>query len=708
MHNNNAPLQCFLYAACFSITGSALALDALSEQELSGVSGRDGVVLNLQSDAADFTKGIEASQVAWMTDIGTVDENTLYLDDIKIVPIGSNGAAATAPLNVSLSIDAFTNTNTGNPGVGLDLFWDKMRVSTGALYMADDTSSTMGQTAFDSSGRVILIGDGGLLNSGSNNASLLLNLGGVDASDPMPSNWSISDPSQFYYRQSNAGTPEIALDNLGFLLNMRQGTVGVDNDGLIVESAPGSRVDFNLTFDLLFDGAGGSPFAINSSDLPVLHFGWRGGWENMFFQLGPKGSWAGGSHSQGITASLGFDFADDYQVILGEAAGSKAYIELSDPESLPGSGLGSAGNSGKDFQIGYLTLDPIHAGRGPGSICFGANTGVFGSDGGTGCSSGGGAPIPAQSINVAAANNAFAFLARDWRLRGYSSKVVYRDETSGDVIDENWALIYTFGDLDGNIYYYPQAGGGLKMDAVVALQTFGTTDQERWENGSHFMIGDTDKNLAIGLVGADLLFAANDLSVSLESGGLQLDSPQARFQIRGMLGGGDIPNMNVPQGMTYVDYNIESDRFVFNLSPAPLGESYLGYSGFLSLTNLNVANFSNEDGGAHGSDDGTYISLAEPSLDRLAVDFRLANLTGDIQIQNGQLDLRTSAETEHGRPELRISHTLKLGQAATQPNGSAGDVLQVGRVEFGNRDLGSMVIPSGQINAALILKEQRQ
>jgi hypothetical protein len=285
--------------------------------------------------------------------------------------------------------------------------------------------------------------------------------------------------------------------------------------------------------------------------------------------------------------------------------------------------------------------------------------------------------------------------------------VVYRDEVNGDVIDENWALIYTFGDLDGNIYAYPQAGGGLKMDFAVALQTFGATDQERWENGSHFMIGDTDKNLAIGLVGADVLFAANDMAVSLKSGGLNLDSPQARFQLRGMLGGGDIPNMDVPQGMAYVDFNLESDRFVFNLSPAPFGESYLGYSGFLSLTNLNVTNFSNEDGGAHDGDDGTYISLAEPNLDRLAVDFRLANLTGDIQIQNGQLDLRTSTETDHGRPELRISHTLKLGQTATQPNGSAGDVLQVGRVEFGNRDLGSLVIPSGQINAALILKEQR-
>ncbi|MZR61834.1 hypothetical protein [Alcanivorax sp. DP30] len=693
----------------FLIAGQVVAMDSLSEHELSAVSGRDGVTINLQSDSSDLSNGIEISQISWATDQSSVvDSNTLFVDQIDIVPVGPLGGVATSPLDISVAIDAFTNTNSGRPSLAIDLFWERMRVSTGAIYMADDTSATFGRAAFDSNGRFVLKGDGGILNSTATDAGLLINLGSVDASDPAPSNWTINSPSQFYYAQNNiAGSSELVLDNLGFLFNMQQGAVGVDSDGIIVRSAPGSRTDFHLTFDILYDQSGSSPFEVTAEDLPVLHFGWRGGWENLLFQLQGKGAWPSEVHNQGLTASLGFDFADDYQVILGEAAGSKAYIELSAPESLLGSGLGSTSYSGKDFQIGYLTLDTLHASRGPGGICFGANTGDFGVNGAIGCVSGSGVVAAPEQVNIAPEDNAFALIARDWRLRGYSSEVVYRDEANGDVIDENWALIYTFGDLDANIYSYPQFGGGLYIDVVAALQTFGATDQERWQNGSHFMIGDTDNNLAIGLVGADLLFAANNMQVGLGNSGLSLDSPQARFQIRGMLGGGDIPNMAVPQSMAYVDINLESDRFVFGLEPAPLGQSYLGYSAFLSLTDLNVNNFSNQQGGAHGSDDGSYISLAEPSLDRLAVDFRLADLSGDIEIDNGMLDLRTSSETDHGRPELRISHTLKLGGAAVQPAGAAGDVFKVGRVEFGNRELGSIVVPAGQMNAALILKEQR-
>lgn len=683
------------------------ALEILSEGELSDVSGRDGLSFNLQSQA-----GITIEQLHWQIDENTAFENDLYVNDIAFVPIGMNGAATTDPLDVNLSVDAFTHPVSGNPGLGLDLSWQRMRYQMESLSMSDSPTASFGQLALDGPGRLQLAADGGIFNVNGSEALLLLDIGNVDTSSPNASDWTAQNPAQLYYRQGAAGSPELTLDNLGFHFSMPRGTVGIDTDGLLVESAPGSRVDFNLTFDLLYDAQGSSPFAYSAAhDLASLFYGWRGGWQDMLFRLDTRGSWPGGANNfvptQGVTASLGLNFASDFSVVIGEAAGNRAYVEFSNPVSLPGTGLGTSTIADRDFQLGSVTLDPIHAGQGPGGICFGNNTNTIGA--GSACGSVAAVnpdSIPLQFLNVAPQDNALALLARDWRLRAYPQTVIYRDEVLNETINEGWALIYTLGDLDGNIYLYPQSGGGLTLDSVIAIQTYGMTDQERWQNGTHFMIGDTDKNLAIGLMGADLLFATDDANVTLENTGLRLDTNKARFQLRGMFGGGDIPNLNTAQKIAYADLNLESDRLVFNLSPAPAGESYLGYSGFVSLANLNESGFSNDQGGDHNHDDGSYFSLAEPGFDRLDVDFRLADISGDIELINGKVDLRNSIETGNGAPELRISHTIKLGQAATLPGGGTGDIFQVGRVEFGGQDLGSMVIPSGQINAALTLKQQ--
>lgn len=692
------------------MSSNVLAMETLSDQEMGTVSGQDGVTLRYQgpdpdTNPAGENDGIAVDQLRITLDKGDATyENQVFSDNLKLVPIGPDGADPTEPLDIALAVDAYTHADTGNPGLALDLTWNRMRAQLNNLYMSDDTGASMGQLALDAPGRLLLLGDGGLFNTASNQARAMLNVGDMDFSDPSPSNWVINDPGQLYYRQSGAGSPELMLDNLGFLFNMREGVMGIDNSGILLESAPGTRTDFNLTFDLRYDGGGASPFQRTADDQPVIFFGWRGGWLDTRAHLSTQGIWdSAGNHSAGITASGGFNFANDYQVVLGEAGGDRGYIEFAQPISLAG--------ASKDFEIGSLTLDAVHANQGVGGICFGANTNSFGSDGSSGCT----ASIsqkPAQFLDIPAKDNAMALALRDGRLNAYSSQVVYRDDNS-TTIDENWALIYTFGDVDGNIYLYPQTpqtGGGLVGDVLLAMQTFGGTDpQTRWKQGTHFMIGDTDKDLAIGLMGADLLFGASNMAIDLTGTGLQLHTnEEARFQLRGMLGGGDIPAMDVPQQMLYADLNLESDNFLFNLEPAPSNESYLGFSGFLSLTNLE-SDIANESGGAHGHDDGSYLSLAEPGFDRLDVDFRLAQVVGDLEVLDGKIDLRTNTETDHGRPELRISNTVKLGEQATQPGpgGVAGDIVEVGKVEFGGQSLGKMVIPGGQINTAITLKEQR-
>lgn len=706
-------------AACTFVAGpAAYALEALSESELGSVNGRDGVTFDIQHDT-----GITADQISWTMDKGTAGpalENSLRIgkagnasDGFSLRPIGVDGTASAQPLDISIDIDAFTNSQ-GRPGLAIDSSWGRMRAQIDSMSVSDDTRS-FGTTAIDSAGRFALIGDGGLFNISGDSAELIINVGNVDASDPSPTNWTLADPGQLYYRIGGPGATEVLLDNLGFLLHMHEGTVGIDGtEGLLVQSKAGARTDLNLTFDILATGSSAFSKAA-STYLPMLYFGWRGGLEDFRFTLKPGGAWlADGTVTQGLTASLGFDLASDFQFILGEAGGDKSYLEFTDPTSLPK----LLNPSRKDVEFGSITLDAISAGQGVGGICYGGSNsaGPLG-----GCAAESFASLPAQVIDIPASDSGLALISRNWGLHAYSSRVSYRDGTDSLLdIDEGWALIYTLGDINSNLYLYPQTGAGITADVVAAIQTIGTTPQQRWENGTHLMIGDTDQNLAIGLVGSDLLFAAEELDVELAlfAGGLRFHTEQgARIQLRGMFGGGDIPNMNDPISAAYVDMNLEFDEFAFNLIPA-LDGSFVGFAGYFSFADLNNG-YSNQTGGAHGHDDGSYISLAEPDFDKLDVDFRLANITGDIEIPvlvgssssaenfNGKIDLLSASAEADNKPKLTIATKMNIGRTAgLSPSGAASEPFLINSVEFGGQKLGSIAIPTGQIYTSITLKQQ--
>lgn len=695
----------------------SLSMEALSESEMAAVNGQDGITVRLQNET-----GISADQINWTMDENATNgagdslQNSLRIgkpgiagDGFSLTPIGPGGAPASHDLDITLDLDAYTNSE-GRPGLGIDARWDRMRARIDSMSVSDDSRS-FGTMALDSEGRFALFGDGGLFNANSDHASLLLNVGNVDASDPDPSNWVVDNPGQLYYRQGTPTDPESTearLDNLGFLLNMRQGTLGIDSDGLLVSSAPGSRTDFNLTFDVVAN-ANSSFQKDPASDLPMLFFGWRGGLENFDFRLKPGGTWLpDGTVTEGITTSLGFDLADDFQVVIGEAGDDRSFLEFTDPQSLPN----TLSPGRKDVEFGALTLDAISPGQGVGGICFGGSNSLGPL---SGCSAESFASLPAELIEIPPSDTGLALIARDWGLHTYSSKVSFRDDfdSSLDIENQGWALIYTLGDLASNVYLYPQLDGGIRMDAVAAIQTLGTSQQERWENGTHFMIGDTDMNVGIGLVGSDVLFATQDMGInlSLSDGGLRFHSEQGtRLQLRGMFGGGEIPDMSTPVNISYFDMNLEFDEFAFNVLPHLNGE-YLNFGGFFSFANLNN-DFSNDTGGAHGHDDGSYISLAEPGFDRLDVDFRLDNIRGDIGIpanvvgSGGKIDLISASSASDNVPKLRIESNMNIGTLATSPSGAPGDPLLFD-VEFGGSHLGSMAIPSSKIYSSITLKPQQ-
>lgn len=697
---------------------NAFALDALPDEALSAVTGQDGITVRFSGPT------ITADQIAWTLDEDATDpsnlvdpslENSIHIgkldnagDGITIKPVGIDGADLVGgQLGIETSIDAFTGP--GGASLALDTKWSRMRVQLDSMSVSDD-SRTFGQVAIDTAGRLALIGDGGLFNSTNENARFILNVGNVVYTDPSPTNWTVTDPGQLNFRMDTTASTELRLDNLALLLDMNQGIVGIDDQGFILQSAAGSRTDFNLTFDVVANA--NSSFVKNpADDLPLLYFGWRGGLDDFLFRLKPEGTRLGdGSITQGVTASLGFNLLSDFQFVAGEAGGDHSYLEFTNPVSLPNSLYPDR----KDVEFGSITLDAVSATQGVGGICFGGSNSIAPL---SSCSAESFASLPAEIIDLPPTDSGLALIARDWGLHAYSSSVSYRDGTNSDydVEDEGWALIYTLGDVNGNFYLYPKVGEGISADVTAAIQTIGTTEQQRWQNGTHFLIGDTDKNMAIGLLGADLLFASRqmDIDLAIYSGGLRFQSDQGtRIHLRGMFGGGDIPNMASPVHGAYIDANLEFDEFSFSLLP-DLAKDKINFGGFLSFANLNNT-FSNQTGGAHGHDDGSYFSISEPDIEnKLNVDLRLADITGDIEIpvglvgQGGVIDLIPASGEADKRPKLKVSANIKFGETASNlVSGGSGDPFRINSVEFGGKKLGSIVIPSGQMYGAITLKQQ--
>lgn len=745
MINTKIKIRVVVLALALAGPSSLYAFTPLDDKALSRVAGQDGISIAAVTGAS----GISAQQLIYAadnTDVATPctasGANCAFAvyEDITLRPIGPNGSATTDDMSFTAQFDA--DERAGTPFLGLQLDWTRSRLEVGRIGHQDSYlgyqnagNASFGNFAMDSSGHFHLYGGEGLLSTTSTDAEVELNIGNVTYTGGIGSY--VRDQAgdgQIFFRQGGvAGTPELSLDNVGLLFSMPSGTVGVDSDGmgLLVE---GPAALFDFTFDLRYDPTGASPFAMDANDLSVLFFGWRGTWLQPEVRLWGGGSWPGGTYSEGLSASLKFNMGSDYKIIVGEAGSSTGgmFLEFGNPTSLPyADGVVPSLNAAKDFEVPLIALDVIHAGQGPGGLCFGLNTASAGSNGTVGCSGSAdvSAQLSAEALNIAPEDNAFAILGRDWALRAYSGDVRFFGPDPADDVSENWALIYTFGDNDGNIYLYPQtstpglptSNAGMKADIAITMQTFGTTAAERWRRGTHFLIGDTDKNLAVGLVGVDAALLANDLYIATLPSGLRYSSNQVRFNIRGMFGGGDLPNMLQPQSIAYADLNLESDNFEFTLEPAPIGQNYLGYSAFVSLAPYNYAwasgnaGFANDTGGAHGHDDGSYFSLAEPNTraegsatdDKLNVDFRLARIQGDMEFRDGKIDLQSANETASGRPQLVISNQIRIGRAATLPGGGLSpDVFEIGAVEFGAQTLGRIVIPQAQINASITLKQQ--
>lgn len=295
-----------------------------------------------------------------------------------------------------------------------------------------------------------------------------------------------------------------------------------------------------------------------------------------------------------------------------------------------------------------------------------------------------------------------------------------------------------------------------------------------WDYGSHLMIADTDIDkdlvtgetrdaMGIGFVSSSFMVLANDMRIwvkphptatNLYDGGLDMMSPQARFALNTTFGGGILPDSSGGYGSgprvvkaSLIRMNFEG-MLNARLSPAaPVGnafnpcsvsitgydcKNYLGYSWAMRFMDTNdgmtgVAAFSENVSDYIGwsgtaaqlGDYGSYLSFAEPNQPN--VDLRLANITGDLTLEKGVIDIVDHDENGDLTPKLRIIHTMKLG-AAAKPRmddaivgrgtslvggaASTGAEFRVDRIMLGSANLGRIVIPSATIYSSMTLRPQ--
>jgi hypothetical protein len=721
---------------------SASAAQALSETEMADISGRDGISVDVTLptiNMSDFVWKLDQGVTAVGGVVISPDTNGIA-QGLSIKPVNPDGTlpGGTRMLRADLDVGS-----PAGPSLSLRSSWDRVRLEIGAygnepVLSGGALARSVGTMAFDSGGGTYTPAT----RTYSNGSLSFIRRFGAPVASNTDFSLNIVDAS-LYFRQGAVGTPELLLDNIFFNPNFTNGTLGIDPSGLLVSAA---NLNFNLTFDLRYDSTPAASFTYGATDRPMLYYGWNGTLTNFEARVKPGGVWYGttgapaventANRSEGLNFSARWDYLPSFAWVVGESNTSgtgnpRIQIRFDTWQKI---GTGFA------FDTPNNTLDIVKAGQGPGGLCWGTNASIAGPAGTCGGASSAPYYSTPQYIDVAA-EDGVVLLARDAKQMAYSTRVVILDDFNNDGLytgtaavgnpniaagtletqNVQWGLIYTLGDFDANIFFYP--GGydfgtntatatGLKTDFVIMTQSHDGADADLepdFVTGSHYMIADTGgaTHYGIGFMNSGILLAAQDLYVTMATAGLNFrthpTTGRARVGFKGRFGGGDLPSMTKPVKGFDINANFEATAFDFTLLPPVVGQNYLGFSGSVDLADLDDANFAEStaaDTTANelNDDDGTFISLAEPG--RPLVDFRLARISGRLAWSNGLLDMVSDSESATFKAGLVLGNTISIGATA------GGAPLTVGRVEFGDRSLGTIVIPSGIINASIGLQRQ--
>ena len=685
--------------ACLPVSLQA-ALAPMTNEEMAGVSGQQGVSLSL-TDPTVTT----ANKLVWQNDVGTAAQRGLALQNLAI----TYNPGASVDLELDIGSQVITD-----PRVRVDLSWNDLNTTVGALRLEAADGSllppTMASMDVGTSGGVTFESDDGIL------------LGPLTAFDMRL--FDPNAPGDIILRQGGPGSPEVSLADLTMQMQMigcatQLCEVGISGAGRLFIRADAMLVDTG--FELMFKN---SPVSFDRTGRQgMIRLGWSGLLESFDLSLG-SAALAG---TEGLSATLSTQFGSSFAMSLGRPGSETAAVFTSYQNMV----LAAAD---PDLLL-PLTLDVVPGATNLGAICFG-NTPA--------CSGG-------ELLPFVTDTDALAVTMRDGSLSSYNTQVQVLDpsvagdpllvDAPGDTETLDWSLGTVLGRIDANLALYAgfddDSNGSLNATGMTAdmtlvsnspghwarLQAGDPTAGANWRTNTHFFIADTNTSLdannsdgdfntstgagdqmGFGIFNADLLVDADDMAIRMAgdsstafsglsaasdipaggigfSGGLWLQSHSgARFHVRGTLGGGDLLNLDNLASISIADIRIDADRFVLALSPGATTPASLGFEGLLDLNN------------------NTYLSLAEPT--RPDVDLRVEGISGRALIRDGILQLRTSAENANNRPSLVLGNRVYFGS-----NAESGMPLR-GHVAFGPDRLMELAVPSGQFYSEITLRPQ--
>ncbi|MBA3979112.1 MAG: hypothetical protein C0462_00760 [Alcanivorax sp.] len=679
---------------------STLAMTELDDGALAAVSGRDGIVLDVES-----ANGISAQEIRWETDGGAAATNNMGADTLfrDVIWMGDNG-----PLQASLILDLGTDQN-GLPMVGIIYEWQPGFYGIGAMTLNtstyDHSDHSLGQFGLWSEGRFSLVNHGLFSTSDEAHAQLDFNLHG-----------------DLIIRQGDPGTPELSLGNLIFENRFTTGVqgghapgtgiIGIDQNGLLIKA---DHTWTHLEFDLMYKenpDVGGRGFDREDRS-PTLRLGWIGGLDNATFQLMSGGVSDGEDPSQGLTFRAGWDFASDFNVQLGHADDTHGtLLRLGDWRRL---GAGHPQATGTMFGLDVF-LDVLQNNHGPAGLCFGGS---------------GAMPTPSQctasggqfhNTRVPEGDAGFALLLRDGHLHAYSNRLSVVNPGTETESHYDFGLGLTFGQLDGDIILYPRglhgSTEGLKLDTTLMITSPGFWDaahsdiaaereqaSQNWYNNSHLLLANTSEGsrVAVGLLNYDMLWQTRDLHLrigdndpvfnDMRSGVMLTSDTHAQYFIRGMLGGGHLEDLGPGRtsNVALMQFNLDTNRYRFVLYPESVVTEISGNN--VDLASIGFEGFFELSGDA-------FLTLAEASMPQAA--FRLYDVEGSLGWRDGHVVLKSADQHDDGRPSLTVKNQLLLGQDVNF-GGGPGNPL-VGNLGFGDNHYGRIAMPGGTWHSEIMVR----
>lgn len=634
------------------------ALSEMSEHELSAVNAQDGLEVSIA------TNTITADRLRLDIDNpnGSYPGYNAYLDleDITLTGVNSDGTTTGLATTFTSTFDVGAVSQSTLPAMAFQSSWTRTRFMAEAIRHQSDSGKSFGSTAFDSSGSLSIINTGGPFNGASNEAYL---------------NAQITD-GEWYYRQNGN---EFIWDNLNANIGYSGGTLSLDASGITFTA---TRFDWDVQWDIGYRSSPAVAMSSAADVVPYLHYGWAGGLRNVQATIRGGGVWVGPvtSRTQGVNISWRADADTDFEWIIGDAGSAPAVLYFQDWVNLPGATAG--------LNIPNLTLDVINANQGPGGFLYrGTDTDTLYS-------------MPPDA-------GALAVVMRDTSFLTYNTKVRLVDTTIARDQVYDWALIYTLGDVDLNLFAYPggkpsvNAAEGLRFDLALGVQSPGPN----WTKNSHFLIGDTDvgSNVAVGFVNTNFLINIDNGYLTLLSSGLELETQtDFRWRLGAIFGGGILTDLTTPVRMFDLDLDLHASgiNVKFNPPPCPLSvcATYMSYQWDARLYQSNAADPSTAD---------SSIAISEPSRPNVKLVF--GEIGGDVQVRNGVIDLRAGTETPaDNETRLAFEQNLRFGLSATNPSFYSGNnrPLYINDVALGTIKIGAMVLPGGNWYGGFALKEQ--